>query len=107
MLEWCSSFSKHSIRTFDQLMDLFHILFQANIGSMVTIVDLVHCKQKPDEKITNFISRYQSISTRIPFSLPNSDLQIMFIGNLQLALREKLSLNRYQSFSNMCSTLTD
>lgn len=31
----------------------------------------------------------------------------MFIGNLQMALKDKLSLNRYQNFANMCSALTD
>lgn len=44
MLEWYNSLSHHSIHTFGQLMDLFLKRFQANIGSKVTISDLVHCK---------------------------------------------------------------
>lgn len=64
-------------------MDMFLKWFQANIGSRVTIVDLVHCKQNPNEKVIDFITQYQSISTKIPFSILDSDLQRMFIGNLQ------------------------
>ncbi|XP_059067466.1 uncharacterized protein LOC131858289 [Cryptomeria japonica] len=92
-LEWYSSLPDYSIHNFDQLIDLFLKPFQANIGSKVTIGDIVHCKQKPNEKITDFISRYQAISTKISFSLPDDDLQRMFIDNLQSALRENLSLN--------------
>lgn len=106
-LEWYNCLPNHSIRTFDQLMDLFLKRFQANIGSKVTISDFVYCKQKPNEKVMDFISRYQAISTKIPFALSDNDLQCMFIGNLQPALRDKLSLNRYQNFASMCSALTD
>lgn len=72
-LEWYSSLPNHSIHTFDHLMDLFLKQFQANISSRVTITDLDHYKQKPNEN-TNFILRYQAISTKIPFALPDSDL---------------------------------
>lgn len=87
-------------------MDLFLKRFQENIGSKVTIADLAHSKQKPNENVTDFILRYQAISTKILFALPDNDLQRMFIENLQPTLREELSLNQYQNFTNMCSALT-
>lgn len=78
-------------------MDAFLTQFQANIGSKVTIADLVHCKQKPNRRIIDFISRHQS----------EGDLQRMFIGNLQPTLRAKLSLNRYPNFPSLCSAFTN
>lgn len=57
ILEWYSSLTNHSIRIFDQLMNLFLKWFQANIQSKDTIVDPIYCKKKSNERIIDFISR--------------------------------------------------
>lgn len=82
-LEWYCSLPDNSIFSFDQLVNQFLRQFQANIRLKMTFSDLVQCKQGDNEKITDFIVRYQVLFSKISYLLPDSNVQKVFIGNLQ------------------------
>lgn len=60
------------------------------MGPKMTLVDLMTCKQKEDEKVTNFISRYPTVYSQVNVKIHDVDLQQMFIANLQDKLQRKL-----------------
>lgn len=70
----------------------------------MTFSDLVICTQGDNGKITDFIACYQVLLSQISYQLPDSDVQKVFIGNLQRSWQEKFSLMKYPSFAHLCAT---
>ena len=97
-LQWYCSLPSYSITSFQQLANAFIQQFQNNIGPKVTLIDLMHCKQGVKEKVTNFIGRYKHLCDQISFSMPDSDIQRIFISNLQKDIRDKLLFTEFTSF---------
>jgi len=104
-LEWFFSLPPNSINSFSQLVDQFLQHFQAIIGPIVSLIDLVHCKQGSKEKLTEFIGRYQGLISQIQYPIKDEDLYKVFIINLQLNICDKILLMKYSSFQHLCITL--
>lgn len=106
-LEWFSSLPNNSICSFNELVDAYINNFQVHMTPKKTLTDLMRCKQHEEEKITDFISRYQSLYSQIDVNIPDPHLQRMFIENLQTKLQDKLTMMKFPSFMHVCTTLCD
>lgn len=60
-LELFSSLLNNSIGSFNEPFDYFYNQFNIHMGPKMTLANLMTCKQKEDEEVTNFIVRYQTL----------------------------------------------
>lgn len=74
-LEWFSSLPNNSIGSFNELFDAFYNHFHIHMGPKMTQADLMICKQKDDEKVIDFIARYQTLYSQVNINILDSDLQ--------------------------------
>lgn len=85
-LEWFSLLPNNWIHSFKDLVEAFINYFQVKMTPKMTLANLMRCKQKEEEKITDFISCYQSLYSQIDVKVPDPHLQNIFIGNLQIKI---------------------
>lgn len=98
-LEWFLSLPDNSIGSFNELIDAFYNNFQIHMGPKITLVDLMTCKQKVDEKFTNFKVQYQMLYSQINIKILDVDLQRIFISNLQDEIQTNLEMLIFPSFT--------
>lgn len=98
-LEWFFSLPNNSISSFNGLVDTFCNHFHIHMGSKMTLTDLMTCKQKVDEKVTNFITHYQMLYSLINIKILDFDLQKMCIASLQRKIQTKLEMLKFPSFT--------
>lgn len=65
------------------------------------------CKQMKNENFTYFIGWFQFLYSQINLTLPNVDVQRVFIEKLQPNIRAKILLMKYPSFIHLCMALHD
>lgn len=81
-MQWFCSLPTHSIDLFYKLSNVFVQHFYNNIGTQITLANLMHCKQEVKEKLTDFIGRYKKLHSQFFYLVPDGDDQIIFINNL-------------------------
>lgn len=91
-LEWFSSLPNNSINSFSKVFDAFLNNFQVNIAPKINITNLMQCKQEGGEKVLDLIRSYQLLISHINLTLLDVNIQRVFIENLKIEIREKISL---------------
>lgn len=69
-LYWYNGLPRHSVYSFNQLVDLFLEYFRINIHDAMSIVDLTKLQQFPYERVTDYISWWRDILTCFSYTLP-------------------------------------
>jgi hypothetical protein len=106
-LEWFSSLPSNSIKSFDELVQAFFNHLQFHMNPKLALADFMRCKKEANEKLIDFISRYQAIYSQIDVGIPNPHLQKMFVENLQRNIQDRLTMTKFPTFLHLCTTLCD
>ena len=73
----------YSINSFHKLLNIFIQQFLNNIDLFVCFIDLIHYKQGPKEKVTDFVGRFKILHAQISHHvLDTNHIQHKFIANL-------------------------
>lgn len=80
-MEWFSHLPT-SIKTFDEIANLFMQHYSHNIQHPVNIRDLCNLKQKQGEPFLTFLQRWRQLCTKYPRKIPESEKLDIFLDNL-------------------------
>ena len=67
----------------------------------LSVVDLVHTKQKGGESLAEYLQRWQILTTRISCTIPERHLVKMFINNAHPSLAHHMVMNYLQTYKDI------
>ena len=91
-LEWFYRIPYVTVSTFSQLSEAFVAQYAHLVETKLSMVDLVHTKQKGGEILADYLQRWQNLTTRISCTLPERHLVKMFVDNAHPSLAHHMAL---------------
>ncbi|KAF3771680.1 hypothetical protein EJ110_NYTH59820 [Nymphaea thermarum] len=89
------------LKNFDKLINLFIETFIQNVETAPTITTLCYLKQRPGEKVRDFIQRWRSSCNRMRDPISQSHALGLIVNNLTQPLRSLISNAPIKSFMDL------
>ena len=100
-LEWFYHIPYGTISTFAQLSEAFVAQYAHLVETKLSVVDLVHTKQKGGESLVDYLQRWKTLTTRISCTLPKCHLVKMFVDNAHPSLAHHMTMNCLQTYKDI------
>ena len=100
VLQWFYWIPYGTINTFVKLSKTFVAQYAHPMEIELSMVDLVHAKQKWGESLADYLQRWQTLTTRISCTLPEWHLVKMFIENAHWSLPYHMIMNSLQTYKD-------
>ena len=100
-LEWFYQIPYGIVSTFAQLSEVFVAQYVHLVETELSVVDLVHTKQKGGEGLVHYLQRWQTLTTRISCTLPECHLVKMFIDNAHPSLAHHMTMKCLQNYEDI------
>ena len=97
-LEWFYRIPYGIVSTFTQLSEAFVAQYAHLVETELSVVDLVHTKQKGGESLADYLQRWQTLTTRISCTLPERHLVKMFVDP---SLAHHMTMNCLQTYKDI------
>ena len=98
--EWYSNLPPNSVQDWAKMEALFHSQFYQPI-SEVTVADLARVKQKPDEKVDQFVRRFNKARAMCKVQIPDIEYVRIAQDGLTPELRKKFGTDDFKSLVDM------
>ncbi len=100
-LEWFCRIPQGTIKTFDDLFEAFVAQYTHLVEIELSIMDLVHTKQKGGESLVEYLQHWQILTTRISCTILECHLVKMFINNAHPSLTHHMVMNNLQTYKDI------
>ena len=100
-LEWFYRIPYGTVSTFAQLSETFVAQYVHLVEIELSMIDLVHTKQKGGEILANYLQIWKTLTTRISCTLPECHLVKMFIDNAHPSLAHHMIMNYLQIYKDI------
>ena len=100
-LEWFYRIPYGTIQSFAELSEAFVAQYAHLVETELSVIDLVHTKQKGGESLAEYLQRWKTLTIRISCNLPERHLVKIFIDNAHPSLAHHMTMNCLQTYKDI------
>ncbi|XP_059659104.1 uncharacterized protein LOC132305484 [Cornus florida] len=98
--EWYSNLPANSIRTWDEMEDIFHTQFHRTEAE-ATLADISRLTQLPSESVETFIARFKKAKLKCQVSLPEPEYIKLALNDLDIEHRKRFDGVEFQDLFDL------